>query len=48
LVIGAVAFAPSDPKIIYVGTAGLNDVDLDEVRLYALFRKSRRVARHTK
>jgi len=29
-------------------TAGLDDADLDEVRLYALFRKSRRRPRHTK
>ena len=29
-------------------TAGLDDADLDEVRLYALFRKSRHRARGTK
>ena len=29
-------------------TADLDDADLDEVRLYALFRKSRRLAKHAK
>jgi len=29
-------------------TAGLDDADFDEVRLYALFRKSRRLAKRTK
>jgi transcriptional regulator with XRE-family HTH domain len=29
-------------------TTGLDDADLDEVRLYALFRKSRRLAKRTK
>jgi transcriptional regulator with XRE-family HTH domain len=29
-------------------TASLDDADLDEVRLYALFRKSRRLAKHAK
>ena len=47
------AFLPeSNPKsrtnALLSATAGLDDADLDEVRLYALFRKSRRLARHTK
>jgi transcriptional regulator with XRE-family HTH domain len=48
-----IAFFPdSNPKsrtsALLSATAGLDDSDLDEVRLYALFRKSRRLARHTK
>jgi transcriptional regulator with XRE-family HTH domain len=47
------AFLPeSDPKsrtnAPLSATAGLDDADIDEVRLYAIFRKSRRLARHKK
>jgi transcriptional regulator with XRE-family HTH domain len=51
--VAVTAFLPeSNPKsrtnALLSATAGLDDADLDEVRLYALFRKSRRVARQTK
>lgn len=47
------AFLPeSNPKsrtnALLSARADLDDADLDEVRLYALFRKSRSMARHTK
>lgn len=47
-----VFFPEANPKsganALLSATAGLDDADLDEVRLYALFRKSRRLAKRTK
>jgi transcriptional regulator with XRE-family HTH domain len=45
-------FPEANPKSrtngLLSATAGLDDADLDEVRLYALFRKSRHRPRHAK
>ena len=45
-------FPEANPKArtdaLLSATAGLEDADLDEVRLYALFRKSRCLAKRTK
>lgn len=45
-------FPESNPKsrtnALLSATAGLDDADLDEVRLYALFRKSRPLTRRAK
>lgn len=38
----------SRTKALLSATADLNDADLDEVRLYALFRKSRRLVKRTR
>lgn len=38
----------SRANALLTATADLDEIDLDEVRLYALFRKSRRLAKRTK